>query len=108
MVQGNVLTIGLGHLHIAAQTGIFAGILVAVVILFARLKSRKPVSLLLAVVTAIVDYFVHPGMIGSVATEAIVTGAAAGILSNIFSFGFSKFKKIRTNRTALTMTCHNK
>jgi hypothetical protein len=93
MVQGNVLALGLSHLYIAAQTGIFAGILAAAVILFAKLKNRKLVSLLLAVVTAVVDYFVHPGMFGSVATEALVTGAAAGILSYIFSFGFSKFRK---------------
>jgi len=93
MVQGNVLAIGLSHLYIAAQTGIFAGILAATVILFAKLKNRKLVSLLLAVVTAIVDYFVHPGMFGSVATEAIVTGAAAGLLSYIISFGFSKIRK---------------
>ena len=93
MVQGNVLALGLSHLYIAAQTGIFAGILAAAVILFAKLKNRKLVSLLLAVVTAVVDYFVHPGMFGSVATEPLVTGAAAGILSYIFSFGFSKFRK---------------
>ena len=41
MVQGNVLAIGLSHLYIAAQTGIFAGILAATVILFAKLKNRK-------------------------------------------------------------------
>jgi hypothetical protein len=28
-----------------------------------------------------VDFFVHPGMFGTVATEAIVTGIAAGALS---------------------------
>ena len=32
-------------------------------------------------VTAVVDYLVHPGMFGSVFTEAIVTGVGAALLS---------------------------
>ena len=36
---------------------------------------------ILGTVTAVVDYFIHPGMIGSAATEAMITGAAAAGLS---------------------------
>ena len=39
------------------------------------------ISTALGVVTAAVDFFVHPGMFGSVVTEALVTGAGAAILS---------------------------
>ena len=31
--------------------------------------------------TGIVDFLVHPGMFGTIATEAIITGIAAGVLS---------------------------
>jgi dihydroorotase-like cyclic amidohydrolase len=36
-------------------------------------------SLVLGTGTAVVDVYVHPGMFGSVATEAIVTGIAAAL-----------------------------
>jgi len=39
------------------------------------------ISTVLGVATAVVDFFVHPGMFGSVVTEALVTGAGAAILS---------------------------
>jgi VIT1/CCC1 family predicted Fe2+/Mn2+ transporter len=35
----------------------------------------------LGALTAIVDYFVHPGMFGPAALEAIVTGLGAALLS---------------------------
>ena len=36
---------------------------------------------LLGLVTAIVDYFVHPGMFGPVFLEAIITGIGGAVLS---------------------------
>lgn len=81
MVQGNVLALGLSHWLIASQTGIAAGSITAAAVLLSRTDKRWIISLLLGAVTATVDYFVHPGMFGTVVTEAIVTGAGAAILS---------------------------
>ena len=81
MVQGNVLALGLGHLVIALQTGLAAGSITAIAVLFAKTRRRWVVSLTLGVITAIADYLMHPGMFGSVFTEAAVTGAGAAALS---------------------------
>lgn len=81
MVQGNVLAIGLSHWLIASQTGLAAGSITALAILISKTDRRWLIALLLGVVTAIVDYFVHPGMFGTVVTEAIVTGIGAALLS---------------------------
>ena len=85
MVQGNVLALGLGHLLIASQTGIVAGAITAIAILLSKTDKRWLISLMLGVVTTVVDYLVHPGMFGSVFTEAIVTGAGAALLSYLVS-----------------------
>ena len=81
MVQGNVLALGLSHWLIASQTGVAAGSITAATILLSKTDKRWMISLLLGVITATVDYFMHPGMFGTVATEAIVTGVGAAILS---------------------------
>lgn len=83
MVQGNLLALGLSHWIIASQTGIAAGSITAAAILLSRTDKRWLISLLLGLVTAVVDYFVHPGMFGTAVTEAIVTGTGAAILSYI-------------------------
>ena len=85
MVQGNVLALGLGHLLIASQTGIVAGAITAIAILLSKTDKLWFISLMLGVVTTVVDYLVHPGMFGSVFTEAIVTGAGAALLSYLVS-----------------------
>lgn len=81
MVQGNLLVLGLGHWLIATQTGIAAGTLTATAILVTKTNKRWAISVILGLITAVVDYMVHPGMFGSVATEAIVTGLGAAVLS---------------------------
>ena len=81
MVQGNLLVLGLSHWVIASQTGIAAGSITAAAILLSKTDKRWIISLLLGLVTAVVDYFVHPGMFGAVFTEAIVTGIGAAVLS---------------------------
>lgn len=82
MVQGNVLALGLSHWVIASQTGLVAGTAAAAAITFARTDNRWIMAAILGVSTAIVDYFVHPGMIGAhAATEAIITGLGAAMLS---------------------------
>jgi len=81
MVQGNVLALTASHLLIATQTGVVAGVLAFTVSLLARANSSWAMPLLLGMFTAVVDYYVHPGSFGDVATEAIVTGLVAGLLS---------------------------
>ena len=81
MVQGNMLALTVSHLIIASQTGVIAGVLAAAGLIVAKTDKRWIVSLVLGIATTVVDYFVHPGMFGPVAAEAIVTGAAAGVLS---------------------------
>ena len=81
MVQGNLLAIGLSHMLIASQTGVIAGLATTVGILIARTNKRWIISLMLGVTTGVVDFFVHPGMFGTAATEAVVTGTGAAALS---------------------------
>ena len=81
MVQGNFLALTISHIVIASQTGVIAGAVAAAGLLIAKTNQRWVVSLVLGAVTAVVDYFVHPGMFGPIAAEAIVTGIAAGLLS---------------------------
>jgi len=69
------------HLVIASQTGIIAAAIAAVALFASKTRNRWIVSAVLGVATSIVDFFVHPGMFGPVALEAIVTGFAAAVLS---------------------------
>ena len=77
MVQGNLAAIAVSHLLIASQTGLVAGTVASLAILTARTGKRWLISLLLGVVTAVVDFFVHPGDVW----EAAVTGLGAALLS---------------------------
>ena len=81
MVKGNLLALTMGHLLIASQTGVIAGAIATVSIFVARTSKRWMISIVLGVVTGIVDFFVHPGMFGAAATEAVVTGVGAAIMS---------------------------
>lgn len=99
MVQGNFLALTMGHLLVASQTGVFAGVLAAVTLAFANTNRRWVIAVVVGVTTGIVDYLVHPGMFGSVATEAIVTGLAAAVLSYIAGTAIRYFKRKSTART---------
>ena len=81
MVQGNLLALGLSHWLIASQTGLLAGTAAATAMTVTKTNNRWIIAGLLGVSTGVVDYFVHPGMIGSAATEAIITGGGAAVLS---------------------------
>ena len=83
MVQGNILAITLSHWLVASQTGILAGAIAGGVLLVWRASKPWMIATLLGVATAIVDFFVHPGMFGPLFMEAIVTGLGAGLLSFI-------------------------
>jgi hypothetical protein len=91
MVQGNLLALTVGHLLVASQTGIIAGAIAAVGIVAAKVNQRWKISLILGFATAVVDYFVHPGMLGPAATEAVVTGAGAAVLSYLVGSLISLF-----------------
>lgn len=81
MVHGNVLSIGVGHLIIASQTGLIAGTAATIAILLSKPHRRGLIALTLGAATTVADYLIHPGMFGTVLTEAIVTGAGAAVLS---------------------------
>lgn len=81
MVQGNFLALGLTHWIIASQTGVIAGVLASLALILTRTENRWIIAIVLGVVTAIVDYLIHPGMFGPVFLEAIVTGIGAAALS---------------------------
>jgi hypothetical protein len=83
MAQGNVLALTITHWVIASQTGILAGVVASVALMLAKTNKRWLVAVILGTATAAVDLFVHPGMFGSAATEAIVTGVGAAALSCI-------------------------
>lgn len=91
MVQGNLLTLTFGHWLIAAETGIAAGTLTAVAILLSKTKRRWVISAVLGVITAVVDYLVHPGMFGPIFLEAVLTGAGAAGLCLLIGFALDKF-----------------
>lgn len=93
MVQGNILAVTAAHWAIALQTGLMAGTAAAVVVSFMRSSGRLRIALVLAVVTGVVDYFVHPGMIGSGATEAILTGLGAGALSLVVGSALGRARR---------------
>ncbi len=81
MVQGNVMALALSHWLIASETGIVAGSLASVAILVARTRKRWVVAIVLGIVTGVVDFFIHPGELGPVFLEAVLTGLGAAALS---------------------------
>ena len=81
MVQGNALAITASHWLIASRTGIVAGLLASAVLFAIQRLNKWVIAGTLAGVTVLVDYFSHPAQFGPFATEAIVTGIAAGALS---------------------------
>ena len=99
MVQGNVLALGLSHWIIASQTGIVAGALTALAIVFTQIKKRWLIALLLGVATAAVDFYVHPGMFGPIAAEAAVTGIGAAVLSLLIGWWLDR-RRMRTSPLA--------
>jgi len=104
MVQGNLLALTASHLLTASQTGLIAGTIATAGILAAKARSRWLISAVLGVTTGVVDFFVHPGMFGSAATEAIVTGLAAAILSYLVGASIQYFRADRdaSDRDALS------
>ena len=92
MVQGNILAVSMSHWLIASQTGAVAGAITSAAIFATSTNNRWVISILLGIITAIVDFVMHPGNFGAVATEAIVTGIAAAFLSFIVGSVYRYFR----------------
>lgn len=92
MTQANLLVVTAGHWIVAAQTGLIAGSATATLVVLARTRKRWVISALLGILTALVDYWVHPGGFGPVFMEAAVTGLIAAVLS--FGVGWA-WRRIR-------------
>lgn len=70
-------------------------------ILAAKLRKQWVISLTLGVVTATVDFYVHPGTFGTTAiAEAMVTGVGAASLSYFASLLFMLRRKTATSNSA--------
>ena len=100
MVQGNVLLLGFSHILVASQTGIIAGVLATMGLWMTKTDKPWVISLVLGIITAVVDFIVHPGMFGGVVTEAIVTGIAAGLLSYSVAYLLAVWRRRRAAKTA--------
>ena len=100
MVQGNLLALTMGHLLVASQTGVIAGAIATVGIVASKTNQRWKISLILGLATGVVDYFVHPGMFGTAATEAIVTGIGAAVLSHLVG-GLLSLRKTKPDKDAM-------
>ena len=100
MAQGNIFAITMGHLLMASETGLIAGAITATSVMLSRTSRRWMISMMLGLVTAVVDFFMHTGTFGAVATEAIVTGIGAAVLSLLFGTLISRLKVSRSNRTS--------
>ncbi len=99
MVQGNVLALGLTHWVLASQTGIVAGTVASVALLLTSTRNRWVIAVVLGLATAVVDYFVHPGMFGPVFLEAILTGFGAAVLSYLVGT-YLNYRRARRSKAA--------
>lgn len=102
MVQGQLLALSAAHWVIALQTGLVSGALATALIIIARVTRPWVIAVVLGVVTAVVDYFVHsggpfiPGFI-----EALLTGLGAGSLSLLVTLALRQLiRRWRSARTA--------
>ena len=101
MVQGNLLALGITHWIIASQTGLVAGAIAGTTILAARLRKQWVISLILGVTTAVVDFYKHPGSFGTfAASEAIITGTGAFLLSYLAGVLFALRKRVTRSQAA--------
>jgi hypothetical protein len=95
MVQGNLFAVSLTHWTVATRTGMVAGAFAATAVLLMRTTVRWRIAITLALVTGVVDYFMHPGMLGPGVTEAVVTGVGAGALSLLVGALLSRVRRAR-------------
>ncbi len=95
MVQGNLLALTLTHWLIASRTGVIAGLVATAAVMVTRTSRRWMISTLLGIVTAVVDFFVHPGQFGPAMMEAAVTGLGAALLSYVVGLAVPRLRRLR-------------
>lgn len=88
MVQGNVWSATMGHLHKALETGLITGVGVLILSLFTYrwLSNKYVVAGITGGMCFIADLLIHPTHFGSYTTEAIVTGTLTAIISLVANF----------------------
>jgi hypothetical protein len=89
MVQGNLAGVTLGHVGIAAQTGVLAVVPVLGLTLTRHahhLANRWTASVLLAVCTLVADAAIHGSHYPGAYTEAILTAIGAFLFSVVVSY----------------------
>jgi len=62
-----------------------------------NIQNRLVISIVLGLLTAVFDYFVHEGMFGFAVTEAIVTGLGAAVLSCLVGMLIERRRRRRGN-----------
>lgn len=85
MLQGNLLAMTMSHWLIASQTGLVAGAATTAALAATRTDNRWLIAGMLGVLTAVVDFFIHPAMLASAILESVLTGAGAAALSWLVS-----------------------
>jgi len=94
MVQGNVLSLGIAHWIIASQTGLIAGAIAGTTMLITGFRRQWLISVMLGVITAVVDFCVHPETLGIMSIgNALITGLAAATLSYLASLFFTYWSR---------------
>jgi hypothetical protein len=100
MLQGNLFAMTVGHWIIASRTGVLSGAIATLALLAAGKGRRWAVAVVLGFVTFGVDLLSHPSNFGGVASEAIVTGAAASALSLAVGRALAWRRARRASRTS--------
>ena len=93
MVQFNFSALQLKHFLVAAKTGLLTGILFIIVAEFITTTTAIASAVLLAMVTTIADFIVHPTHFGEPWTEAVCTGIGAGVLCYTWTKGLPLLKR---------------
>jgi hypothetical protein len=93
MVQGNLLAVTLTHWLIAARVGVLAGGIATVAILVSRTQKPWIIATALGGITAVVDFFAHPGGFGPALAEPVVTGLGAALLSFLVGALFPRLRR---------------
>jgi len=90
MTQGNVLALTLAHWITALKTSGIVGLILVVLSFSVKTKAIRDnaysMAGLVALVTMLVDYNIHPSHFTGDTTEALMTGIATGLLWLVVSF----------------------
>ena len=101
MVQGNIRDLTMGHALTASKVSL--GVIVTYFVAKKLLKVDRfwKTILLLAIVTAIVDFLIHPTHFGEAWTEAVLTGIGASGFATVGHFIANRHPKaFRSKRSS--------